>query len=366
MAYITLSKLKEITFRYDILVDSFIQLYKSKISILDKVEQKRLLQIRSIIEGLDEMNVESFKKIDRTRSKMLVYDSNPCYHRDCNCKLLIADYENFYIPDEIITRGDKSIKAFKTWFKANRNLLNRDQEAFEMRWKLKWGFTLSIKALRETNSGFVSFDNLSSEQLEKKIDSLLLNAKRFSLKNSLIINKYGKYAKKSLSKKSFNPVIEGYDVFEIKEVLQTYVNEIQEPLVQLLISWYRSKKNPELKFEGKILDQLGFKPCPACSSKHRIEKDKNDSKNPNEDLFNELRQLRSEISKGRPAYLVFDDKTLREMASKEPASLVEFGRIKGVGPVKVELYGKIFVDCINSFKSKRVKNKKSLGTLGQI
>ena len=265
MAFITQSKLKEITYRYKIPVGSFVELYKSKITILDGVEQNKLLQIRCIMEGIDEINLELFEKIAQSRSKKLVYDSNPSYHKNYNCKLLMADYENFYIPDEIISRGDKFIEDFKSWFKENRNLLNKDESAFEMRWNLQWGFPLSIKALREKNTGFVLFEDFSIEQLENKIDSLLINAKIFSRKYPLIIKNYGKYAKKSLSKNNFKPIIEGYDVIEIKKVLQSYVEEIQEPLVRLLISWIRAKFNPQLKFDDGLLNRLGFKPCPRCS-----------------------------------------------------------------------------------------------------
>jgi hypothetical protein len=366
MAYITQSKLKEITYRYKIPVGSFVELYKSKITILDGVEQNKLLQIRCIIEGIDEINLELFEKIAPSRSKKLVYDSKPSYHNNCNCKLLMADYENFYIPDEIISRGDMSIEDFKSWFKTNRNVLNKDEGTFEMRWNLKWGFPLSIKALRQKNTGFVLFDNLTSEQLENKIDAILVDAKRYARKYPFIIPKYGKYAKKSLDKKTFAPYVEGFEIKEVKSILQAYVNEIQDPLMRLLISWYRAKQNPELNFDTKILDQLGFKSCPVCSSKIKTEKYSIESHDTNEVLFNELRKLRSEISKGRPAYLVFNDKTLREISLKAPKSSDEFARINGVGPVKVDSYGKIFIDCIKAFEAKKGRDKKSLGTLGQI
>jgi len=60
-----------------------------------------------------------------------------------------------------------------------------------------------------------------------------------------------------------------------------------------------------------------------------------------EDLLVRLRGWRSErASNDRvPAYVVFSDATLREVAALEPSSLGELARVKGVGPTKLERYG---------------------------
>jgi DNA helicase-2/ATP-dependent DNA helicase PcrA len=56
-------------------------------------------------------------------------------------------------------------------------------------------------------------------------------------------------------------------------------------------------------------------------------------------LFERLRALRRELAKGKPAYTVFDDKTLRAIAAAAPVSLRELAAIRGVGPAKLDLYG---------------------------
>jgi DNA helicase-2/ATP-dependent DNA helicase PcrA len=56
-------------------------------------------------------------------------------------------------------------------------------------------------------------------------------------------------------------------------------------------------------------------------------------------LFERLRALRRELAKGKPAYTVFDDKTLRAIAAAAPSSLRELAAIRGVGPAKLDLYG---------------------------
>lgn len=67
-----------------------------------------------------------------------------------------------------------------------------------------------------------------------------------------------------------------------------------------------------------------------------------------ETLFDALRQLRSKIAQKenvRP-YLIFSDKTLNEMVQRRPVSLAEFSEISGVGEIKLEKYGKVFVELI--------------------
>ena len=49
---------------------------------------------------------------------------------------------------------------------------------------------------------------------------------------------------------------------------------------------------------------------------------------------------------GMPAYIVFNDRTLIEMAERRPDSLDEMARINGVGAKKLEQYGKAFLEVI--------------------
>src|SRR5690606_21344066 len=58
-------------------------------------------------------------------------------------------------------------------------------------------------------------------------------------------------------------------------------------------------------------------------------------------LFEALRNWRGEVAKshGVPAYVIFHDATLREIALARPASMDELGHINGVGVRKLEAYG---------------------------
>jgi ATP-dependent DNA helicase RecQ len=50
---------------------------------------------------------------------------------------------------------------------------------------------------------------------------------------------------------------------------------------------------------------------------------------------------------GVPAYIVFTDKTLIEMAEKRPATLDDIAHITGVGAAKLDRYGLAFLQVIN-------------------
>jgi len=69
----------------------------------------------------------------------------------------------------------------------------------------------------------------------------------------------------------------------------------------------------------------------------------------NTEDFESLRALRAEIAKkeGKPAYIVFGDKTLKEMANHLPQDKEQMLNINGVGEVKFERYGEKFLNmCI--------------------
>ncbi|PJJ08042.1 ATP-dependent DNA helicase RecQ [Flavobacterium sp. 1] len=78
-------------------------------------------------------------------------------------------------------------------------------------------------------------------------------------------------------------------------------------------------------------------------------------------LFEVLRKLRSEIAKEEevPAYIIFNDATLKQFEIQRPMSDSEFLAIDGVGKAKLEKYGDAFIKAIIEFhKSKPVRVKK--------
>jgi len=70
-------------------------------------------------------------------------------------------------------------------------------------------------------------------------------------------------------------------------------------------------------------------------------------------LFDVLRQLRKKIADEHevPAFTVFSDKTLREIARYRPATENEMLAIKGVEPVKWEAFGQRLIETIRSYST---------------
>ena len=67
-------------------------------------------------------------------------------------------------------------------------------------------------------------------------------------------------------------------------------------------------------------------------------------------LFERLRALRRQLAdeRGVPAYIIFSDVSLREMARKYPTNSTEFRRIPGVGEQKLKDFGEAFLSEIRS------------------
>jgi ATP-dependent DNA helicase RecQ len=65
-------------------------------------------------------------------------------------------------------------------------------------------------------------------------------------------------------------------------------------------------------------------------------------------LLGELRALRGRIAREEkvPAYVVFPDRTLAEMAVRRPASLAALEGVYGVGPARRDKYGERFLGLI--------------------
>lgn len=66
------------------------------------------------------------------------------------------------------------------------------------------------------------------------------------------------------------------------------------------------------------------------------------------DLFQALRATRAQIARRRgvPAYVVFSDATLTDMARRAPRTMADFLEVSGVGQTKARQYGEAFLETI--------------------
>jgi superfamily II DNA helicase RecQ len=69
-------------------------------------------------------------------------------------------------------------------------------------------------------------------------------------------------------------------------------------------------------------------------------------------LFHVLRAERKRIAAKNniPVYIIFKNQTLVELSQKLPTTEADMLQVKGVGPEKMRLYGRDFINVINEFK----------------
>jgi DNA helicase-2/ATP-dependent DNA helicase PcrA len=70
-----------------------------------------------------------------------------------------------------------------------------------------------------------------------------------------------------------------------------------------------------------------------------------------DDAWQRLRAWRSERAGGKPAYVVFDDKTLWLVAATLPVKEADLLAINGIGPVKLENYGDELISIAEEFRA---------------
>ncbi len=66
-------------------------------------------------------------------------------------------------------------------------------------------------------------------------------------------------------------------------------------------------------------------------------------------LFDRLKQARSLLAQQQnvPAFMIFHDKTLRDMARKQPQNLNDMAEVHGIGKAKLERFGQVFLEAIS-------------------
>ncbi len=73
------------------------------------------------------------------------------------------------------------------------------------------------------------------------------------------------------------------------------------------------------------------------------------------ELYDLLRELRADLARENnvPAYVIFSNATLTDMAKKKPATITDFKKVSGVGELKAAWYGKQFVAKIKQYLSEQ-------------
>jgi len=91
------------------------------------------------------------------------------------------------------------------------------------------------------------------------------------------------------------------------------------------------------------------KRAPAKSKKSTPVDDGDPLTEPQSDLLGKLKQLRLSLAKDRnvPAYVIFPDRSLLDMARRQPRDETEFAQVNGVGAAKLRDFAEPFLQTIN-------------------
>ena len=81
------------------------------------------------------------------------------------------------------------------------------------------------------------------------------------------------------------------------------------------------------------------------------------------DLFAALKELRLDFARQRgvPAYVIFSDRSLVDMAGNKPANEAEFARVFGVGEAKLRDFAPPFLALIAEFNANPERPESPLG-----
>ncbi len=92
------------------------------------------------------------------------------------------------------------------------------------------------------------------------------------------------------------------------------------------------------------------------------------SGSPNENIVEAIKAWRKEIARENkvPAYVIFHDATLNDIAAKQPSTEAELRDIQGMGTVKIERFGQIVLEIVANEKARRpAKSAQKKSTLDE-
>jgi superfamily II DNA helicase RecQ len=122
--------------------------------------------------------------------------------------------------------------------------------------------------------------------------------------------------------------------------------QVEEERRLLYVGMTRAKRHLALTWAGKpsrFLLELGVEAVTAPSTKRR-------EAEPDDPTYVALKEWRLKRSKHDdvPAYVVFHNSTLAEIAARRPTTISELASVPGVGPAKLERYGADVLDALAS------------------
>jgi len=185
----------------------------------------------------------------------------------------------------------------------------------------------------ESKEIFMAIKDLKERYGINRVIQVLIGSKNRQIENDELhkVDNYGKL--KSLRPREIKDII--YYLLS-KEYLKLTASEY--PTLKLTVKAEEVLRGSQVIRSLFIEDSLG---------ESHVEIDDFDKA-----LYNELKKQRLEIarSKNVPAFVIFHDKSLREIAKQKPTSITDLLKVKGVGEYKANEFGQKFISVINEYE----------------
>jgi hypothetical protein len=271
MAYITVANSKKMIRKLDaVTLDAIAEeIYSRDIYFFSTRERANLKGIRELFRDPEKFGMEYYKPIVVTDSLKYVFaEKQPAYHKDDTCGRLRSDFRNYEVPLEIQEMGAAEVEKFRKWFKENgcQNMKPTDY-IYKLQLQFIYVKEINPKTIEYDNSGVEEKENYTIESLTGKIDKILKDADDYFEDNPMLRNLIYRYQKWTFLAFTYGPIKNNYSGFtdaELRDFLYGYDKVFKAPVKKYLVELYRLKFNPELQFEGLLLERMGFRSCEAC------------------------------------------------------------------------------------------------------
>jgi hypothetical protein len=256
---------------------------KAKIPFFAKFEEDKLKERQEFLQNPEKV-LKIYQKKKPVDTLMYVFEGGvPAYHKYNNCEKVTSSFKNFTIPASIREKGEAEVKRFREWFKENGRYLEEKPDLFAAKLHIAFNVTMNTNSVEVNNSGVAQIDNLNLNQLEDRINEILTKAIKFYNDNpSLmkVIDRFKKYTFLAYKDEEIKDNKTNLSDLELKSFLKEYDLNFKKPMKELLLQYYMVKYNPDLNFDGLLLEQLGFKQCSTCHEVNYTPQEKNQAPEP--------------------------------------------------------------------------------------
>jgi len=280
MPYITKGNISKIISHVDIkkLPSNFANLkgnvYKQAITFFSLAEQNNLLLRKEFYRNPNSF-LEIYQKIEKKEDTYnYTYEGGtPAYHSTLDCTRLNSNFDSYEIPVEIKKKGKDAVISFMKFFAQNRELLDTNPDAFYGKMTAAFALKTLLKPANYKNSGSQLIEITDLAELEATINKLLLDFQdlywRSTPHKRMMMNRFMRLTFLAFPPYSQNIIQNnetGFSDTEVREFLTYFAETYKVPIIKYLKDFYRIYFNPELAFEGELLEILGFKKCSHCYS----------------------------------------------------------------------------------------------------